>query len=123
MHMTSKRTLLLLLAILAGMVALPANAEPSIGGLDAEAAARVLRAQGVRVLAIGLELAPDAPRVAVAQPATYPPAQKAEPRAEHHGCNPWRRDLIVIPPPGVTVTIREVISRTTRTKGRDARRH
>ncbi|MGK2855868.1 MAG: hypothetical protein ACSLFQ_01545 [Thermoanaerobaculia bacterium] len=102
--MTSKRTLLLLLAILAGMVALPANAEPSIGGLSAEAAARVLRAQGVRVLAIGLELAPDPPRAAVAQPATHSPAEKAAPRAERRGCNPWRRDLVVIPPKGVTLT-------------------
>jgi hypothetical protein len=122
-HMISKRTLLALFAILAALVTLPANAEDwKIAGLDAEAAARVLRASGVRVLAIGLTLAPDPPRVADAQPATYPRAEKAAQRVEHHGCHLWQRELVVIPPPGVTVTQGPPVYIATRVFSRRAHR-
>jgi hypothetical protein len=59
---------------------------PNVTGLEAEDAARVLAAAGLRVIGVGLTLAPDAPRDAEAQPA--PAVDASAPVPVVAGCSP-----------------------------------
>jgi hypothetical protein len=113
------------------VASLAANADPNIEGLSAEAAARVLSARGVRVLAIGLELPvalPSVPDAKQAQPAADAEATPAaRPSREHRRveayvsccCSP---ELVVIPPKGVDLIEREVLT-VTPWRSTYARRH
>lgn len=113
------------------VASLAAIAEPKIEGLSGEAAARILSASGVRVLAVGAALPPGADRgsranVAGLQPAPSPvpdagsrPEPDSRRMAQAWGCC-CEPKTIVIPPAGVAVVEREVLTFTSRRS--DARR-